>query len=88
MKNVSKSVYMQYLKCPKMMWYNLHGFERVISETTQRTLDNGIEFGIMAQKYFGDFVVVSPDKDESMVEQTLNHLKNLYLKETTNYVKK
>lgn len=76
MKNVSKSVYMQYLKCPKMMWYNLHGFEKVISENTQRTLDDGIEFGIMAQRYFGDFVVVSPDKDESMAEQTLNHLKN------------
>lgn len=74
MRNISKSSYTQYLKCPKMLWYNQHGYERVISENTQRTLDNGIEFGLMAQKYFGDYVVVERDSDISMIDQTKAYL--------------
>ncbi len=53
-----------------MLWYNMNGYERVVSEHTQRTLDNGIEFGIMAQSYFGKCVVVQREADKSMVEQT------------------
>jgi len=74
MRNISKSSYTQYLKCPKMLWYNMNGYERVVSEYTQRTLDNGIEFGIMAQNYFGKCVVVQRDSDKSMIDQTKEYL--------------
>ncbi len=76
MRIISKSSYTQYLKCPKMLWYNMHGFERQITENTQRTLDNGIEFGILAQSYFGDYVVVERDADKSMTDQTREFLEN------------
>ena len=74
MKQVSKSLYLQYLKCPKMMWYNTHGFIKQISENTQRTLDNGIEFGIMAQNFFGDVVIVDRDSNLPMEEQTKQYI--------------
>ena len=76
MRNISKSSYTQYLKCPKMLWYNMHGFERVVSENTQRTLDNGVEFGIMAQAYFGPYVVVERESDLPMTEQTRRFIEN------------
>ena len=76
MRNISKTAYTQYLKCPKMLWYNTHGYERVISENAQRTLDNGIEFGIMAQSYFGDHVVVERGVSKPMTEQTREFLEN------------
>ena len=76
MRNISKTSYTQFLKCPKMLWYNTHGFERTVSEITQRTLDDGIEFGIMAQSYFGDHVVVDRESKVSMTDQTKAYLEN------------
>ena len=70
MRNISKSAYTQFLKCPKMLWYNTHGYEKALSENTRRTLDNGTEFGIMAQTYFGDCVLVEKESNISMIEQT------------------
>lgn len=57
-----------------MLWYNKHGFEKEVSETAQRTLDNGIEFGILAQSYFGEYKVVEREAEKSMVDQTKEYL--------------
>lgn len=76
MKSVTKSQYTAYLKCPKMLWYSLHGEPGAVSDVTLRTLDSGTAFGELARSYFGPYVLANRNSEIPVTEQTRRFLES------------
>ncbi len=74
--NLSKSKYVQGIRCPKLMWLSVYKPEEAI-ENNDSILEKGAEVGELARGIFGDYELVEYNKDkQKMVDETNKYLTN------------
>ena len=72
--NLSKSKYVQGIRCPKLMWLSVYKKEEAI-ENNDSILEKGTEVGAIARGIFGDYKLVEYNTDkQKMVDETNKYL--------------
>lgn len=56
--NISKSLYCNYVQCPKMIWLLKNKKEEYVETKKDSIMENGNEVGDLARKYFGNYSLV------------------------------
>ena len=71
-KLLSKSGYLRGLQCPKLLWVSINDKERIPqpNPSTQKTLTQGQEVGLLAQKLFPDGDSITVDFGQNLVATT------------------
>lgn len=75
MLNISKSQYISYCQCPKMLWLRKHRPDLIPEDTSNERTIIGNEVGELAKGLFGDFTDVTVKKSDkpdlaAMIERT------------------
>ena len=71
MPALSKSRYVSYRQCPKLLWLNTYAEERPeIDLATLQRMQTGQEVGELAKGLFGDYVDVTVRKDDGHLDLT------------------
>ena len=71
MPALSKSRYVSYRQCPKLLWLSTYAEERPeIDLATLQRMQTGQEVGELAKGLFGDYVDVTVRKDDGHLDLT------------------
>ena len=78
---ISKSKYLAYKECPKSLWMLLNMPEEAVEDpTAQKHIDDGIEVGKWAKKYFLDTIDTTTYKEDGSLDiDNMIGLTNRYL---------
>lgn len=87
MHYLSKSKYVSFCQCPKIIWLDEYKPElKVITSDMQEVLDNGNKVGDLAMRLFGDFVEVTSYTIDGAIDipEMVRKTKDELLKKTEN----
>ena len=81
--NLSKSRYVQGVRCPKLLWLSCYKSWEATEQNNDNTLENGNEVGDLARHLFGDnYLLIEYNNDKKiMIDET-----NKLLKEKNNII--
>lgn len=69
MNNLSKSKYVSFCQCPKIIWLDKYKpEEKIITSAMQEIFDNGNIIGDLAMGLFGDYVEVTAFKENNKID--------------------